>query len=136
MGPVTGDPSPGQTRILIADDDELIRTLAGAVLRKAGMHITQAADGGEALAHLESGESFSLAILDLDMPVLGGLALLEKIRGMSAPRLPVIVLTGSETEADRSAVIEVGADDYVSKPIVPANLVARVRAVLAKGADS
>jgi CheY-like chemotaxis protein len=123
-------------RVLVIDDDELIRTLARALLEKAGMKVTEAEDGEHALAHLDRGEEFDLVLLDLDMPKLGGMDVLQAIRGkLTTAGLPVVVLTGSEAEHDEVRVMEAGADDYVRKPIVPDRLLTRIKSVLRRASS-
>jgi type II secretory ATPase GspE/PulE/Tfp pilus assembly ATPase PilB-like protein/ActR/RegA family two-component response regulator len=117
--------------VLVIDDDELIRTLARALLEKAGMKVTEAEDGEQALAHLERGEEFSMVLLDLDMPKLSGMDVLKAIRSkLTTAGLPVVILTGSEAEQDEIRVMDAGADDYVRKPIVPDRLLTRIKSVL------
>jgi type IV pilus assembly protein PilB len=117
--------------VLVIDDDELIRTLARALLEKAGMKVTEAEDGEHALSHLDRHEEFSLVLLDLDMPRMGGMEVLKAIRSkLASAGLPVVVLTGSESEQDEVRVMEAGADDYVRKPIVPDRLLTRIKSVL------
>jgi DNA-binding response OmpR family regulator len=124
-------PIVDQPHILITDDDELVRALARALLERAGMRVTEAKNGAEALARLDRGEDFSLVLLDLDMPEVGGAQVLRSIRAkLATAGLPVIVLTGSEGEEDEIAIMDAGADDYVQKPIVPERLLTRIKSVL------
>jgi type IV pilus assembly protein PilB len=117
--------------VLVIDDDELIRTLSRALLEKAGMKVTEAEDGEHALAELERHAEYSLILLDLDMPKLGGMEVLKAIRGkLATAGLPVVVLTGSESEQDEVRIMDAGADDYVRKPIVPDRLLTRIKSVL------
>lgn len=120
-----------QPHVLVTDDDELIRALARALLERAGMRVTEASNGSEALARLERGEEFSLVLLDLDMPRIGGMEVLRTIRSkLATAGLPVIVLTGSEGHGDEVTIMDSGADDYVQKPIVPERLLTRIKSVL------
>lgn len=117
--------------VLVIDDDELIRTLARVLLEKSGMRVTDAEDGEHGLALLGRGEEFSLVLLDLDMPKLGGIEVLKAIRSKQAcAGLPVLVLTGSEADADEIRIMEAGADGFVRKPIVPDRLLTRIKSVL------
>ena len=123
--------SSAPPHVLVIDDDELIRMLAGAVLGMAGMDVTEATDGKHGLALLERPEKFSLVLLDLEMPTVGGMDVLKSIRATPATsRLPVVILSGADSEEDKLRVMNAGADDYVLKPIVPERLLARVKSVL------
>ena len=118
-------------QVLLVDDDPIIRRLARALLEKIPVKVSDADDGPLALALIEAGNEFSLMILDLDMPSLGGHDVLVRLRSNPATAaLPVIVLTGSEAREDEAALMDAGADDYIKKPIDPARFVARVRAML------
>lgn len=118
-------------QVLLVDDDPIIRRLARALLEKIPVKVSDADDGPLALALIEAGNEFSLMILDLDMPSLGGHDVLVRLRSNPATAaLPVIVLTGSEARGDEAALMDAGADDYIKKPIDPARFVARVRAML------
>ncbi len=113
--------------ILIADDEILYRRLVEANLVKEGYKVIAAANGEEAL-ELFSSQSPDLAILDIMMPKLDGLTVCERIRQFSS--VPVIMLTARSDEQDRVRGLDIGADDYVTKPFSATELVARVRAVL------
>ncbi len=116
--------------ILIIDDDRDIRTLLAAFLEANGLAVKTAADGAEMNRRLEA-QAFDLAILDLMLPGQDGLELCRAIRRVSA--MPIIMLTARSDEADRIAGLEIGADDYVTKPFNPRELLARIRAVLRRG---
>ena len=119
----------GGTRVLIADDDPQMRRLIRTVLEREGFAVTEAGDGLDALDAVEQAAP-DLLLLDMDMPRLDGMGVLEEIRArVRTATLPVIVLTarGGETEAD---ALELGADDFLAKPVQPRSLTARVRAVL------
>ena len=115
------------TRILVAEDEPAILDAVAYTLRGEGYDVETAEDGEGALEHAGGGE-FDLLILDLMLPRLSGTEVLRRIRGTSA--LPVIVLTARGAEADRVLGLEIGADDYVTKPFSMAELVSRVRALL------
>lgn len=136
---VAGDESLAVTtpaHVLVVDDDEMIRVIARAVLEKAGMRVSEAADGDEALACLER-EAYSALLLDLDMPRVGGLEVLRSVRLAPATAdLPVIVLTGSDADQDRARILDAGASACMHKPIAPDGLLAHVTAVLRAGASS
>jgi len=117
----------GKTRILVADDEERMRSLVRMYLEKEGFAVEEAADGGEALAQLDAGE-YDLLILDLMMPDTDGWSVCRKVR--QTRDVPIIMLTARGEEFDRVLGFEVGADDYVVKPFSPRELMARVKALL------
>jgi len=114
-------------KILIADDDQIIAEVLAFTLRRAGFEISLACDGLEALQKYVS-EQPDLIILDLNLPRLDGLGVCSRVRAESS--LPIIMLTASNAEDDMVAALEAGADDYITKPFSPRQLVARARAVL------
>jgi CheY-like chemotaxis protein len=117
--------------VLVADDDDVIRMLARVLLEHAGMRVTDARDGSEALALLRRDNDFAVVLLDLDMPNVGGMEVLEWIRGApSASRLPVLILTGSEVAADTARAMAAGADGCIRKPIVASRLLAEIITVM------
>ena len=113
--------------MLVVDDEPTIREVVVRYLRREGYETLEAADGNRARELLESHEP-SLVVLDVMLPGTDGLALCRWIRARSA--LPVIILTARGDEADRIVGLELGADDYVTKPFSPRELAARVRTVL------
>src|SRR5262245_27247255 len=117
--------------VLVVDDEPTIRDVVVQYLRRAGYTTLEAGDGDAARELLER-ESPSLVVLDLMLPGSDGLTLCRRIRDRS--ELPVIMLTARGDEADRIVGLELGADDYVTKPFSPRELVARVRTVLRRGA--
>ncbi len=120
-----------EPHVLVVDDDSINRTLARALLEKEGMQVTEAENGLEALACLTSAGEYSLMVLDLDMPVMGGEEVLRQLRGsVATAALPVVVLTGSTDPVAEPQLLEAGADDYIRKPIDPHTFVARINATL------
>ncbi len=115
------------TRILVAEDEPAILDAVAYTLRGEGYDVETVEDGEQALAQAHRDE-FDLLILDLMLPKLSGTEILRRVRSTSA--LPVIVLTARTAEADRVLGLEIGADDYVTKPFSMAELVSRVRAIL------
>ncbi|MBI4724967.1 MAG: response regulator, partial [Rhodomicrobium sp.] len=113
--------------ILVVDDHKEIRDLLAKFLVKHGMRVTTAADSTEARRHLKAG-AFDLIVLDIMMPGEDGLSLCRYLSETSSP--PIILLTAVAEETDRIIGLEVGADDYVTKPFNPRELLARIRAVL------
>ena len=120
-----------QPHILLVDDDVVNRTVARAVLEKNGYRVSEVGDGVAALERLDGPPEFNLMILDLDMPRLGGMEVLARVRKTVATAgLPVIVLTGSATQDAEIEAMESGADDYVRKPLDPPRFMARVKGAL------
>ncbi len=113
--------------VLVVDDEPIIRDVVVRYLEQEGFRTLQAGDGETARGLLER-ETPSLVVLDLMLPGTDGLTLCRWIRSRSD--LPVIMVTALGEETDRIAGLELGADDYVSKPFSPRELVARVKAVL------
>jgi len=113
--------------ILLVEDEEDIATLVRTYLEKDGFRVIWAARGVDGLLALEQ-NVIRLAILDLQLPDADGLDLCRTIREHS--RLPIVIVTARDEEIDRIIGLELGADDYVTKPFSPRELVARVRAVL------
>lgn len=115
-------------RILIAEDQTDIRNLLVLNLRNAGYEVTDVADGVAALAS-ETAQSNDLLILDLMMPGLDGLEVCKTLRARGC-HTPILMLTAKSTELDRVLGLELGADDYLTKPFSLAELLARVKALL------
>jgi DNA-binding response OmpR family regulator len=115
------------TTVLVVDDEPIVREVVVRYLEREGYRTLEAGDGDRARELVER-ESPALVVLDVMLPGTDGLALCRWIR--SASELPVILLTARGEEADRIVGLELGADDYVTKPFSPRELVARVRTVL------
>ncbi len=113
--------------VLVVDDEPIVRDVVVRYLEQEGYRTLQAGDGETARLLLEQ-ETPSLVVLDLMLPGTDGLALCRWIRAHS--ELPVIMVTALGEESDRLAGLELGADDYLTKPFSPRELVARVKAVL------
>lgn len=114
-------------RILVVDDEPKIVKLAQDYLEQAGFQVISAADGTTALA-VARRERPDLIVLDLRLPGMDGIDVCRAVRRDSA--VPIIMLTARDSETDRLIGLEIGADDYITKPFSPRELVARVRAVL------
>jgi DNA-binding response OmpR family regulator len=114
-------------KVLVADDEEKIARMVGSYLEASGYRVVLAFDGGQALSLLRS-ERPDCLVLDINMPVADGLEVAREARRASS--VPIILLSARTDEVDRVLGLELGADDYVSKPFSPRELVARVRAVL------
>ena len=118
---------PSGGTILLVEDEEDIASLVRAYLERDGFRVVWATRGTEGLAELERND-IRLAILDLQLPDADGFDVCRAIRSTSS--LPVVMLTARDEEVDRVTGLELGADDYVTKPFSPRELAARVRAVL------
>lgn len=114
-------------RILLVDDEPMVREVVSAYLGREGFRVTEATGGAAALEALRTQEP-NLVILDVMLPEVDGLSVLSELRRHSD--IPVILLTARAEESDRVLGLELGADDYVVKPFSPRELVARVRTVL------
>ena len=114
-------------KILIVEDEKKLVTILKAYLEQAGFGVATASDGQQALTVFRH-EKPALVLLDLNLPVLDGLDVCRALRKESAA--PIIMVTARVEETDRLVGLELGADDYISKPFSPREVVARVRAVL------
>jgi DNA-binding response OmpR family regulator len=131
------DPAPGtfvemrelgSPDVLIVDDEPQVRKIVASYLERDGFSVRSAADGREALVEIGRKRPDAL-VLDLMLPGVNGLEVLRKLRS-GGDDVPVIVLSARGTEPERVAGLELGADDYVTKPASPREIAARVRAVL------
>ena len=118
-------------KILIVDDDAHIREVLSFALAKAGMEISEAGDGEAALREIERARP-DLLVLDINMPRMDGLEVCRRVR--AGGDLPILFLSSRDDEIDRVVGLELGADDYVVKPFSPREVVARVNAILKRGA--
>jgi len=122
-------------KILVVDDEPDIVELVSYNLKKEGFEVSSAPDGDSALARIKKGD-FDFLILDLMLPGIQGMELCRILRNNPATRhIPVIMLTAKAEEVDRIIGLETGADDYMTKPFSPRELVARVRAVLRRAGE-
>jgi two-component system, OmpR family, response regulator RegX3 len=119
----------GSGRILVADDEPSVRDSVGYALEQEGFDVTLAVDGDDADSKLDDGNpGFDLLILDIMMPGRSGLDICRDVRGRSP--VPIILLTAKDAEVDKVVGLEVGADDYMTKPFSVRELIGRVRAQL------
>ncbi|MDO5597839.1 MULTISPECIES: response regulator transcription factor [Acidaminococcus] len=116
-----------QQTVLIADDEPQIREILSIYFKKEGFKVIEAADGAEALVQVQAGKP-DIILLDIMMPVLDGLEVCKQVRKISD--VPIIMLTAKDSDDDRILGLEIGADDYISKPFNTREVVARVKAVL------
>lgn len=123
---------PMPRMILIADDDPHIRQLLVFALAKAGLDTIEAEDGEAALAAAEA-HSPDLIVLDINMPRMDGIEVCRRLRAQND--VPILFLSSRDDEIDRVLGIELGADDYVTKPFSPREVVARVMAILRRVAS-
>jgi DNA-binding response OmpR family regulator len=122
------------TKVFVVEDDPAVRDVVEHALVREGVETKAAADGEAALEHLRASEPYDLVILDVMLPGMDGIELCRELRaGEAGPALvdvPVIMLTARDDETSVVVGLEVGADDYVTKPFRPRELVSRVRAHL------
>ncbi|WP_412734578.1 response regulator transcription factor [Krasilnikovia sp. MM14-A1259] len=121
-------------RVLVVDDDPTVSDVVRRYLEQAGCEVRLAADGADGLAAIAA-EQPDLVVLDVMMPGIDGLEVCRRVR-RQLPGLPVVMLTALGEEADRILGLEVGADDYVTKPFSPRELVLRIRSVLRRTAGA
>ena len=129
----TGKETEDQATILVVDDNKEIVYSISELLKYEGFEVVKAYDGMQALDAMEE-HSVDLILLDVMMPRLNGLSALMKLREKS--RIPVIILSAKTEESDKVSGLVLGADDYVSKPFSPKELMARVNAVLKRTGNS
>ena len=116
--------------ILVVDDDPHIREVVCFALKKDGFATVEAGDGEQALARFRELHP-DLVVLDIVMPELDGAAVCRALRRIST--VPIVFLSSRDDEVDRILGLELGGDDYVTKPFSPRELVARIRAILRRG---
>jgi DNA-binding response OmpR family regulator len=114
-------------RILLVDDEQSIQTLLSYPLRKEGYEVVQATDGREALERFGE-QAFDLVVLDLMLPQMDGLEVCRRLRGQSS--VPIIMLTAKSEEIDKVVGLEIGADDYITKPFSLREFSSRIKAAL------
>lgn len=120
------------TRVLIIEDEETYRDALGYMLRREGFDVGEAEDGAAGLALFERAGA-DIVLLDLMMPGMPGTEVCRQLRARST--VPIIMVTARDAEIDKVVGLEIGADDYVTKPFSHRELVARIRAVLRRGQE-
>ncbi|CAN5133030.1 response regulator transcription factor [soil metagenome] len=118
------------TRVLVVEDEESYSDALAYMLRKEGFDVSLAATGPEAITDFEQAGA-DIVLLDLMLPGMSGTEVCRRIRQTS--NVPVIMVSAKDSEVDKVVGLELGADDYVTKPYAPRELVARIRAVLRRG---
>ncbi|MBP2454342.1 two-component sensory transduction protein RegX [Mycolicibacterium lutetiense] len=121
------------TSVLIVEDEESLADPLAFLLRKEGFEATVVADGPSALAEFERSGA-DIVLLDLMLPGMSGTDVCKQLRARSS--VPVIMVTARDSEIDKVVGLELGADDYVTKPYSARELIARIRAVLRRGSDT
>ncbi|MFT8321363.1 MAG: response regulator transcription factor [Bacillus sp. (in: firmicutes)] len=116
-------------KVLIVDDDPYIRELINMLLSKEGLSIVEASDGLSALEFLKR-EKVDLIVMDIMMPNMNGWELCREVRTYYSPALPILMLTAKGETAQKVKGFQLGSDDYLVKPFEPAELIARVKALL------
>src|SRR5919199_189218 len=119
-------------RVLIVEDDPAVRDVVEHALSREGMETETATDGERALESLRAAKPFDLVVLDVMLPGMDGISVCQELRNSDSPSsdAPVVMLTARDDETSVVVGLEVGADDYVTKPFRPRELVSRVRAHL------
>lgn len=120
------------TKVLIIEDEESYRETLAFLLQKEGFEVAAAADGASGLASYDRGGA-DIVLLDLMMPGLSGTEVCRQLRTRGS--VPIIMVTARDSEIDKVVGLELGADDYVTKPFSHRELVARIRAVLRRGQE-
>ena len=124
---------PDSSTILLVDDEDAVQKLLAYPLERDGFRVVQARDGEEALARFAE-QRFDLVVLDLMLPKLDGLEVCKRLRATSS--VPIIMLTARDDELDKVLGLELGADDYITKPFSIREFRSRVRALAAPGGAS
>lgn len=114
--------------VLIADDDEAVLTMLRKVIRSNGMNAETVSSGGEVLAALDQ-HTYDLILLDINMPGLDGFEVVQRIRRRGL-KVPIILISGRKEDYDTLYGLDIGADDYITKPFNPVTLGAKVKALL------
>src|SRR5918911_285050 len=120
------------TRVLIVEDDRAVRDVIEHALSREGMETVSVSDGEKAMEILRAAKPFDLVVLDVMLPGMDGISVCQELRNGDSPSTdaPVVILTARDDETSVVVGLEVGADDYVTKPFRPRELVSRVRAHL------
>ena len=120
-------------RLLLVEDDASVREAVSLVLERSGYEVASVSDGAEALLTFGDGSHFDLVVLDVMLPSVNGFDVCRAVRNRSG--VPIVMLTARADKRDVVTGLEMGADDYVTKPFEPTELTARIRAVLRRSLD-
>src|SRR5271167_27185 len=130
--PATETSAPREARVLLVDDDRELCQMLTEYLSAEHFEVRSVHDGSDALAELQANE-FEIVILDVMLPSVGGFDVLRKLGASYST--PILMLTARGDDVDRIVGLELGADDYLSKPFNPRELVARIRAILRRASN-
>src|ERR1700685_2610635 len=130
--PATEAPRPREARVLLVDDDRELCQMLTEYLNAEHFEVKSVHDGSDALAELQRSD-FEILILDVMLPSVGGFDVLRKLGASYST--PILMLTARGDDVDRIVGLELGADDYLSKPFNPRELVARIRAILRRASN-
>src|SRR6202451_2642791 len=130
--PATEAPRPREARVLLVDDDRELCQMLTEYLNAEHFEVKSVHDGSDALAELQRSD-FEILILDVMLPSVGGFDVLRKLGASYST--PILMLTARGDDVDRIVGLELGADDYLSKPFNPRELVARIRAILRRASS-
>jgi DNA-binding response OmpR family regulator len=123
----------GSLRLLVAEDEPHTRRILTTLLDSAGFQVTAESTGSGALTRIRSDERFDLVLLDLVLPDVGGLHVLEEIRRLPHRKsVPVVILTAKGQDVDREEAFSLGADDFFTKPFSPKKLISRLDQLLTR----
>ena len=120
-------------RMLVVDDEPQIHKILRPAFKACGYEVLEATNGGDALKHIAASEP-DIVLLDLGLPDMDGIEVLVKARALS--QVPIVILSARHQEIDKISALDCGADDYVEKPFVIGELLARVRAALRRGREN
>jgi two-component system, OmpR family, KDP operon response regulator KdpE len=126
--------TPSQTRVLVVDDEPSIRRALHTTLSSLGFQVEEASGAEQAVSFVRR-ERYDAALLDINMPGMGGIEACREIRQLS-PRLPILMLTVRDSAEDKIEALDAGADDYVTKPFHVGELMARVRAAVRRSQEN
>jgi DNA-binding response OmpR family regulator len=122
--------------VIIVDDEKNIRNLLRMYLEQDGFTVKDLVDGPSVLAYLERGNAPQLIILDIMLPGMDGFQVCREIKASDYSDIPILMLTARDEDVDKIVGLEIGADDYVTKPFNPREVVARVKAILRRSKGS